>query len=61
MPTIEWDAAKRERLRKAYNEAKAAKAKEFMFDGHAFVTDYAKSLLEWLDMKIKEPTESDDA
>lgn len=44
--------AKREELRKAYNEAREAGVDTFVFHDHELVTDYAKYLLEYLDMVL---------
>ncbi len=50
--TIQFDAAKVERLRAAYADARQRGATEFVFDGHALVTDYAMYLLEYLDGRL---------
>lgn len=51
MDTITFDTRKREALRRAYGKAVEAKLEQFTFDGHEFVTAYAKYLLEYLDTK----------
>ena len=42
----------REKLRKAYNKAKADGLDQFSFDGNDYVTRFAGYLLEYLDMKM---------
>jgi hypothetical protein len=49
---VEWDRPKRERLRKAYNEAVTEKRSQFTFEGNEYVTGYAKYLLEYLDTRL---------
>jgi hypothetical protein len=48
-PEINFDIPMRERLRKAYAAAVEAKQEVFTFEGHEFVTWYAKYLLQYLD------------
>ena len=48
-PTIAFNAAKRARLRVAYDLAFAENEFEFEFEGDTLRTDYAKYLLEYLD------------
>lgn len=50
--TIKWDIPMRERMRKAYERAAAEGMDSFIFEGNHFVTNYAKYLLEFLDMKL---------
>ena len=54
---VEFDAAKKERFRKAYNEAVKEQGETslgaFTFEGGQYLIRYAKYLLEYLDMKIK--------
>lgn len=45
---IEFDYAKYQRLRKAYDTAVAEYKDQFTFEGHELVTAYAKYLLEYL-------------
>jgi hypothetical protein len=52
-PIITWNKAMRERLRKAFNTANHSGAAQFEFDGYQYLTNYAKYLLEYLDMKLK--------
>jgi hypothetical protein len=42
----------RDRFRKAYESAVKANKDSFTFDGNEFVTNYAKYLLEYLDMQM---------
>lgn len=46
--TIEFDEDRMGRLRKAYNKALVEKKDVFIFEGHEFVTKYAKYVLEYL-------------
>jgi hypothetical protein len=46
--TVKFDRAKRERLRKAYNDAKD-RVEVFAFEGDDYFVGYAKYLLEHLD------------
>jgi hypothetical protein len=39
----------RDRLRRAYDRACEANAEQFTFDGHDYLTAYAKHLLDYLD------------
>jgi hypothetical protein len=52
-PIIEWDRTKLERFRKSYVEAAEGESQGgscvFEFDGHEFLTDYAKYLIQFLD------------
>ena len=50
---ITFDAAKRDKLRKAYGEAVTNSHAEFTFEGNEFVTSYARYLLQYLDSKFK--------
>lgn len=52
--TIEFNEARRERLRKAYQDAVESEQKIFVFDGNEYLTAYAKYLLQYLDMTIKD-------
>lgn len=45
---IEFDKAKYQALRKAYDKAIKDKADSFMFENKEIVTNYAKYLLEYL-------------
>lgn len=51
-PKIVFDIPKRDRLRKAYSDAVEQKLDQFTFEGHEYVTGYAKYLLEYLDMQF---------
>ena len=46
--SITWDRPMLERFKVVYSDMKALKVKEFTFDGHEFVTDYAKHLIDYL-------------
>lgn len=46
---VEYTPEKRDRLRKAYDKARSYGHGTFSFDGHTYLTDYAKYLLEYLD------------
>jgi hypothetical protein len=41
-----------EKLRTAYNQAMADKCDAFMFQGHKFLTSYAKYMLEYIDGRL---------
>lgn len=49
MKTLTFDKAKREKLRKAYLQARKDSKESFTFQGSEFLTDYAKYVLEYLD------------
>jgi hypothetical protein len=49
---VEFTPRKREQLRAAYNEARDAGEDVFVFEGREYVTDYAKYLLEYLDIQL---------
>lgn len=51
-PVITWTEPMRERLRKRYKQAERDYESAFEFDGHQYLTHYAKYLLEYLDMKM---------
>lgn len=53
--TIEWTRPMLERFKVAWA---AADGKDFTFDGHEFVSNYAKYLIEYLDAQLA-PTEAD--
>lgn len=46
--TIEFDEDRMGRLQKAYHKALVEKKDVFIFEGHEFVTKYAKYVLEYL-------------
>lgn len=46
--TIEFDEDRMGRLQKAYDKALVEKKDVFIFEGHEFVTKYAKYVLEYL-------------
>jgi hypothetical protein len=48
---ISFNAEMREKLRQAYEKAKEDKVEQFDFIGNTLVTNYAKYLLEYLDMQ----------
>lgn len=47
-----FDRARRDRLRKAYDAAVAAKQEQFNFEGNDLLVAYAKYLLEYLDSRL---------
>jgi hypothetical protein len=49
---MDFDKARKERLREAYDAAVAEGKEQFVFDGAVLVVGYAKYLLEYLDMKL---------
>lgn len=51
---VKFDAAKRERLRKAHKKALKDKKDQFTFEGHEYLTRFAGYVLEYLDMKSPE-------
>jgi hypothetical protein len=53
-PTIHWTPEKLKWFRKAYDEAEARGAKEFIWDGHEFVLGYAKYLISFLEEKLND-------
>jgi hypothetical protein len=53
MAHVEFDEAKRKRLRKAHNRAIKVGNRSFIFDELEYDTRYAGYLLEYLDMKMK--------
>ena len=56
MEMLEFDREKTEKFRKAYSLAKIKQngSKTFLFEGHEFVLDYAKYLLEYLEDRYLE-------
>lgn len=50
--SVVFDILKRERLRKAYNDAVEKRLDQFTFEGQEYITGYAKYLLEYLDMEL---------
>ena len=52
-PVIVWDRPKLERFKRAYKAARLQSGSDvFQFDGHEFVLDYAKYLIEYLDSEL---------
>ena len=45
-----------ERFRKEFQKAMQNKADTFVFDGHEFVVDYAKYLIQYLDRQLTDPS-----
>lgn len=52
LANITWTRPMLTRFRAAYQEARAAQADTFEFEGHAFVVGYAKYLIEYLDGRL---------
>jgi len=50
---IEFDAARYARLKVAYAEAVKAEQETFFFEGHTFLTAYAKYVIEYLKPKFE--------
>lgn len=50
-----FDVPKREAFRAAYDKAVKAKAQTFNFDDNVYLVDYAKYLLQYLDVKLGPP------
>jgi hypothetical protein len=50
---ITFTRAKLERLKKAYDRARLKGEHQFMFEGKALLTNYAKYLIEYLEGVIK--------
>ena len=48
-PVIEWTRPMLERFKKAH---KKCTEKSFMFEGHEYVRDYAKYLIEYLETQL---------
>ena len=51
--TLAFDERKLKKFRKAYNNAIARNIKIFEFDGHKFMTEYAKYMIEYVDFNLK--------
>lgn len=49
---MHFDVAMRERLRTAHKEAVDKGVGQFVFEGNIFVTDYAKYLIQFLDLEL---------
>ena len=47
-----------EKLRLAYDRAVAKRAQQFTFEGNDYLTDYAKYLLEYIELKNEENRQS---
>lgn len=47
---VNWTPEKLERFRKAHKEAVQTEQDQFTFDGNDFIPEYAKFLIEYLDM-----------
>ena len=52
MVTIIWDRTKRDEFAAAYKTAVDLELEQFTFDGHQFVTGYAKYLLQYLNQQM---------
>lgn len=52
MISITWTRELRDKFAVAYEEAVAQRKDVFTFDGHEFVTSYAKYLLQYLDSQL---------
>jgi hypothetical protein len=50
---LQFDYTKLKKLQKCYDKAVAKNEKQFTFEGAVLLTDYAKYLLEYLNMAIK--------
>ena len=50
---ITFTKAKLARLKKAYDKARLQGEHQFMFEGKALITDYAKYLIEYLEGILK--------
>jgi len=50
--TLEFDEDRKNRLQKAYDKALVEKKDMFVFEGHEFVTKYAKYVLEYLNTAL---------
>lgn len=50
--SVEFTPEKRERLREAYKTAQEGGDDVFTFEDNEYVTNYAKYLIEYLDMKL---------
>jgi hypothetical protein len=48
---VSFTAKSREQFREAYEQAKKNNDEQFVFLGNTFVTNYAKYVLEYLDMQ----------
>jgi hypothetical protein len=48
MTTASWNKARLARFENSYNAARARNADAFEFDGHEFITSYAKYLIRYL-------------
>lgn len=49
---VSFDIPTRERLRQAYEAAKAAGTDVFTFEGNEYLVSYARYLLEYLDTRL---------
>ena len=54
VPMLEFSRKRFERFKVAYEKAVADKLEQFTFDGHAFVTGFAKYVIEYLTQNFKE-------
>jgi hypothetical protein len=54
MKMITWNGPKLQRMKDAYDRAKATGRDQFNFEGNRYVTGYAKYLIEYLEDKLKE-------
>jgi hypothetical protein len=54
MKTINFNRPKLQRLKDAYDRAKATGRDQFNFEGNRILTAYAKYLIEYLEIQFKE-------
>lgn len=54
LPSASFDRARLKRLKRAYAKALREDKDEFTFEGMDLVTSYAKYLIEYLEMTLKE-------
>ncbi len=53
MNYVSWNSSRKDEFRDEYNKAKKENVDMFTFKGNKYVLDYAKYLLEYLDIKLK--------
>ena len=51
--SMDFDAARTARLRKALEKAQGQRLEQFVFEGHALATGYAKYLVEYLETQLE--------
>jgi hypothetical protein len=52
-PVIEWTPVQLASFKRAYNDATKASAAQFKWQGHDFLTAYAKYLIEYLETQFQ--------